>query len=117
MAYAIGVARPVSIAAHTFGTEKVDPALIVKLIKENFDLRPGAIIRDLNLRHIAYRPLAAYGHFGRTDLDLSWEKINKVAALRSGAGLPPIKVNNDNGENHLLSRKAKKEKLAVTSQN
>jgi S-adenosylmethionine synthetase len=88
LAYAIGVAKPVCINLETFGTEKVSHELIVKLVKENFDLRPGAIIRDLNLRRPIYLPLAAYGHFGRTELDLTWERVDKACALRKGAGLP-----------------------------
>jgi len=90
LAYAIGVAQPLNIAAHTFGTEKVDPALIVKLIREYFDLRPGAIIKTLDLRRPIYRPLAAYGHFGRPELDLPWERIDKAPLLRKAAGLSPV---------------------------
>lgn len=87
IAYAIGVARPVSINVETFGTEKVDTNLIIKLVQENFDMRPGAIIRDLNLRRPIYKQLASYGHFGRPDLSLTWEKINKAEILRKAAGL------------------------------
>jgi len=87
LAYAIGVARPVSLLVETFGTAKVDPAIIEELVKKHFDLRPGAIIRDLGLKRPIYRQLAAYGHFGRTDLDLPWEKTDKAAILRKEAGL------------------------------
>ena len=85
LAYAIGVAHPLSINVETFGTGKVDDEKIAKAIGQVFDLRPGAIIRDLNLRRPIYRQTAAYGHFGRDDLDLSWEKVNKVDDLKSAA--------------------------------
>ena len=87
LSYAIGVARPVSISIETYGTHKVDEAKISKLIDEYFDLRPGAIIRDLKLRRPIYRQTAAYGHFGRTDIDLPWEATDKADALRRAAGL------------------------------
>jgi S-adenosylmethionine synthetase len=87
VAYAIGVARPLSINVETFGTGLVPDEDIAHLVEENFDLRPGAIIRDLDLRRPIYRKIAAYGHFGRDDLDLSWERTNKAAALRASAGL------------------------------
>ncbi|CAA9300661.1 MAG: S-adenosylmethionine synthetase [uncultured Chloroflexi bacterium] len=89
LAYAIGVAKPISISCETFGTAKVDEELIVKLIDEHFDLRPGAIIRDLRLRRPIYEKTAAYGHFGRTDIDAPWEVTDKAAALRAAAGLVP----------------------------
>ncbi|ARC86778.1 methionine adenosyltransferase [Clostridium argentinense CDC 2741] len=82
LAYAIGVANPVSIEVDTFGTGKVSDDKIVEIIKEVFDLRPGAIIKELELRRPIYRQTAAYGHFGRTDLDLPWEKLSKVAQIR-----------------------------------
>jgi S-adenosylmethionine synthetase len=82
LAYAIGVAHPLSVNVETFGTGKISDEEIVKLIKENFDLRPAAIIRDLDLKRPIYRQIAAYGHFGRTDLDLSWEKTDKAEVLR-----------------------------------
>lgn len=85
VAYAIGVARPVSISVDTFGTAKVPEELILELIHKNFDLRPGAIIRDLNLRRPIYKQTAAYGHFGRLDLDLPWEKTDKAQLLREQA--------------------------------
>jgi len=87
LSYAIGVARPVSISIETYGTHKIDEAKISKLIAEYFDLRPGAIIRDLKLRRPIYRQTAAYGHFGRTDIDLPWEATDKADALRRAAGL------------------------------
>jgi S-adenosylmethionine synthetase len=87
VAYAIGVARPLSVAIECFGTNKVSEELIQKLIDEHFDLRPGAIIRDLRLRRPIYRQTAAYGHFGRDDVDLPWEQTDKAKALRTAAGL------------------------------
>ncbi|MGI6114039.1 MAG: methionine adenosyltransferase [Mahellales bacterium] len=87
LAYAIGVARPVSILVDTFGTARIPEDKIVELIEQNFDLRPAAIIRDLNLRRPIYRNTAAYGHFGRNDLDLPWERTDKADALKEQAGL------------------------------
>jgi len=87
VAYAIGVAHPLSINVETFGTGKVDDSRIADLINEHFDLRPGAIIRDLDLRRPIYQKLAAYGHFGRDDLNLTWELTNKADLLRDAAGL------------------------------
>ena len=87
VAYAIGVAHPLSVNVETFGTGKIADDKIANLILEHFDLRPGAIIRDLNLRRPIYKQVAAYGHFGRDDLDLPWEKTNKAEALRKAAGL------------------------------
>ena len=87
LAYAIGVADPVSVMVETFGTAKINQELILKLINKHFDLRPGAIIRDLDLRRPIYRATAAYGHFGREDLDLPWERTDKAEILRKeGAG-------------------------------
>ena len=85
VAYAIGVARPLSINVETFGTGTIPDEDIAQLISEHFDLRPGAIIQDLRLRKPIYRQLAAYGHFGRDDLDLSWERTDKAEALRAAA--------------------------------
>ncbi|HEX7556675.1 MAG TPA: methionine adenosyltransferase, partial [Leptolinea sp.] len=85
VAYAIGVAHPLSINVETFGTGTISDDDIADLIAKNFDLRPGAIIRDLDLRKPIYQQVAAYGHFGRDDLDLSWEKTNRVEALKAGA--------------------------------
>lgn len=87
LAYAIGVAKPVSILVETFGTGKVNEETLVALVQKNFDLRPAGIIKELDLRRPIYRQTAAYGHFGRTDIDLSWEKTDKAEALRKGAGL------------------------------
>lgn len=87
VAYAIGVAHPLSINVETFGTGKISDEKISELINEYFDLRPGAIIRDLDLRRPIYQQLAAYGHFGRDDLNLPWEETNKAEALREAAGL------------------------------
>jgi len=91
VAYAIGVAHPLSINVETFGTGKIPDEAIVQLINEHFDLRPGAIIRDLNLRRPIYRKTAAYGHFGRTDIDAPWENTDKAEALRDAADLPSLK--------------------------
>ena len=82
LAYAIGVAYPVSINVNTFGTNKIDETEIEKLIRDNFDLRPAGIIKMLDLRRPIYRQTAAYGHFGRTDIDLPWEQLDKVEQLR-----------------------------------
>ena len=87
VAYAIGVARPVSVAVRTFGTEKIAVDRIEELVKENFDLRPGAIIRDLDLQRPIYSKTAAYGHFGRDDHDFTWERTDKAEALREAAGI------------------------------
>jgi len=87
VSYAIGVARPLSIMIETFGTGKVSDEAILGLIREHFDLRPAAIIRDLRLRRPIYRPTAAYGHFGRTDIDAPWESTDKALTLRAEAGL------------------------------
>ncbi len=87
VAYSIGVARPLSISAETFGTNNVDENLIQRLIEERFDFRPGAIIEHLDLRRPIYKKTAAYGHFGRTDVDLPWEKTDMVDILRREAGL------------------------------
>ncbi len=87
VSYAIGMARPLSVNVETFGTSKIEDARIVDLINTHFDLRPGAIIRDLKLRRPIYQQLAAYGHFGRDDLDLTWEATDKADQLRSDAGL------------------------------
>ena len=85
VSYAIGMASPISISVETFGTNKVPDDLIVRLTDKHFDLRPGAIIRDLSLRAPIYRQTAAYGHFGRGDLDLPWERTDKADALRREA--------------------------------
>ncbi|MCT1352215.1 methionine adenosyltransferase [Gordonia sp. AC31] len=87
VAYAIGKAAPVGLFVETFGTENVDPTVIERVITENFDLRPLAIIRDLDLLRPIYAPTAAYGHFGRTDVDLPWERTDRAEKLRAAAGL------------------------------
>ena len=87
IAYAIGVARPLSIFVETFGTGKVSDDEILRLINEHFDLRPAGIIQSLNLRRPIYQPTAAFGHFGRTDIDAPWESLNKVPMLRKGVGV------------------------------
>ena len=85
VAYAIGVARPLSVNVETFGTSELSAEQLEQLIEDNFDLRPGAIIRDLDLRRPIYRATAAYGHFGRDDIDAPWENTNRAAALRQAA--------------------------------
>jgi S-adenosylmethionine synthetase len=86
VSYAIGVARPLSLFVETFGTGKVSEEEILSLINEHFDLRPAGIIQALNLRRPIYQPTAAFGHFGRTDIDAPWEALNKVPMLRKGIG-------------------------------
>jgi len=87
LSYAIGVAQPLSISIETFGTGKVPDEKIIELVKKHFDMRPAAIIRDLDLRKPQYKNVAAYGHFGRDDLDVSWERTDKAEILRKEAGL------------------------------
>ena len=87
VAYAIGVAKPLSIMVDTFGTGKISDDKISELIEKNFDLRPGLIIKKLNLRRPIYKQVASYGHFGRDDLDLPWEKTDKAEELKKAAGI------------------------------
>ena len=87
VSYAIGVAHPTSIGIETFGTAKIAEDEIARLIRKHFDLRPGAIVDTLQLRRPIYRQTAAYGHFGRNDLDLPWERLDKVDALKADAGI------------------------------
>ncbi|MGA9288884.1 MAG: methionine adenosyltransferase [Anaerobacillus sp.] len=87
LAYAIGVAQPVSIAIDTFGTGKVSEDRLVELVRENFDLRPAGIIKMLDLRRPIYKQTAAYGHFGRTDIELPWEQTDRAELLKQGAGI------------------------------
>jgi S-adenosylmethionine synthetase len=87
IAYAIGVARPVSVMVDTFGTNHVDEAQIERAVSEVFDLRPGAIIDELDLRRPIYRKTAAYGHFGRELPEFTWEATNKIDALRQACNL------------------------------
>ena len=89
VSYAIGVARPVAISVETFGTGRVDDEIIGKLVEKHFDLRPAAIIKELNLKHPVYKWVACYGHFGRSDLNLTWERTDKAELLRAEAGLKP----------------------------
>jgi S-adenosylmethionine synthetase len=87
VAYAIGVAHPLSLMVETYGTERIPKTKIGELIEKHFDLRPGAIIRDLDLRRPIFRKTAAYGHFGREDRDFTWEKTDKAEVLRREAGV------------------------------
>jgi S-adenosylmethionine synthetase len=87
VAYAIGVARPMSVLVETFGTGKLSESDLADLVMEHFDLRPAAIIHNLNLRRPIYKQVATYGHFGRPDLDLPWEKLDKVDELRKASGI------------------------------
>jgi S-adenosylmethionine synthetase len=87
VAYAIGVSHPLSINVETFGTSDLHDEDLVRIVEENFDLRPGAIIRDLGLRQPIFLPTAVYGHFGREDLDLPWERLDRLEAVRKSAGI------------------------------
>jgi len=87
LSYAIGVAEPISIAVETFGTNKISDTKLLEIIRGNFDMRPAAIIRDLELRNPVYLQTASYGHFGRPDLDLSWERTDKADQLKRDAGI------------------------------
>ncbi|HLF37866.1 MAG TPA: methionine adenosyltransferase [Anaerolineales bacterium] len=87
IAYAIGIAHPLSINVETFGTGQLDDAKIVEIIQEYFDLRPGAIIRDLGLRRPIFQPTASYGHFGRDDLDLPWERLGRLESIQAASGV------------------------------
>lgn len=82
LSYAIGVAKPTSVMIDTFGTGKLSDEKITEIVRENFDLRPAGIIKMLDLRRPIYKQTAAYGHFGRNDLDLPWEKLDKVEILK-----------------------------------
>ncbi len=87
ISYAIGMSHPTSVMCETFGTGKVSDDVIEKLVREHFDLRPAAIIDHLDLQRPIYRQTATYGHFGREDLDLPWEKTDKAEILAKAAGL------------------------------
>jgi S-adenosylmethionine synthetase len=87
VAYAIGTAHPVGLFVETFGTGVVPDDVLEKAVTTVFDLRPGAIVRDLDLLRPIYRATAAYGHFGRTDVDFPWERVDRVDALRSAVGV------------------------------
>jgi S-adenosylmethionine synthetase len=91
VAYAIGVAEPVSVLVDTFGTGKVGPETLQELVRANFDLTPKGIITSLNLRRPIFKKTAAYGHFGRSDADFTWERTDKAAKLRSDAGLGEVR--------------------------
>ena len=82
LSYAIGVAHPTSVSVNTFGTGKLSETKLVEIVRENFDLRPAGIIKMLDLRRPIYKQTAAYGHFGRTDVDLPWEHLDKVETLK-----------------------------------
>ncbi len=108
LSYAIGVARPISISVETFGTGRISDDRIVELINKHFDLRPGAIIRDLDLRRPIYKPTAAYGHFGRHDIIAPWERTDKADILRQEGGLEeeaqvPAYSSSEGGNGHLPS--------------
>jgi S-adenosylmethionine synthetase len=90
ISYAIGVAEPMSVFVDTFGTGVVNEEVLANIVRQVFDLRPGAIIRDLDLRRPIYKKTAAYGHFGRTDIDLPWEHTDRVDALRKACGFSPL---------------------------
>jgi len=101
LAYAIGVAQPVSINVQTFGTGTISESAIERLIREHFDCRPGALIRELDLLRPIYRQTAAYGHFGRSEKEFTWEQPNKAAALASDArSIQPVRTANGNGNGH-----------------
>ena len=102
VAYAIGVARPLSIFVETFGTGKVSDEEILRLINEHFDLRPAAIIQTLNLRRPIYQPTAAFGHFGRTDIEAPWEALDKVPMLRKGVGASALQSSSRESETETL---------------
>src|SRR5205085_11575688 len=91
LAYAIGVARPVSVAGETYGTESVTVEAIERAITETFDLRPAGIIKALDLRRPIFEQTAAYGHFGRTDLDVPWERTDKAAQLKAAVSAAPAR--------------------------
>jgi S-adenosylmethionine synthetase len=90
VAYAIGVAHPVSVMVETFGTEKLGRGRITELVSEHFDLRPGAFREELKLHRPIYQKTAAYGHFGRDDHDFTWERTDKAEELREAAGLEAV---------------------------
>ena len=92
VAYAIGVAHPVSVMVETFGTEKIGRGKIAALVDEHFDLRPGAFREELDLHRPIYQKTAAYGHFGRDDHDFTWEQTDKADALKAAAGLWPTRA-------------------------
>ena len=104
ISYAIGIARPLSVMIETFDTEKVSPERILFLIKKHFDMRPAAIIHELELRRPIFKATAAYGHFGRDDIDAPWELTDKAAALRAEAGLEPPATRTGNGRDSVETK-------------
>jgi len=92
LAYAIGVAEPVSVYVDTFGTGKIERAKLVELVRENFQMTPRGIMDSLKLRRPIFKKTAAYGHFGRTESEFSWEQTDKADALREAAGLEAVTV-------------------------
>jgi S-adenosylmethionine synthetase len=92
VAYAIGVAHPISVMLECFGTERIEVSRIEEIVRATFDLRPAAILRDLDLRRPIYRPTAAYGHFGREEESFTWERVDRAVELRAAAGLAPATV-------------------------
>ena len=92
LAYAIGVAKPVSLLVDTFGTGSLPDERLSQIVAANFDARPGALIQELNLRRPIFRKTSAYGHFGRSDSEFTWERTNKAAALRDAAGVVVAKA-------------------------
>src|SRR5436190_2905440 len=102
VSYAIGVARPLSLFVDTFGTGKVSDEEIIRLINEHFDLRPAGIIQSLNLCRPIYQPTAAFGHFGRTDIDAPWEALDKVPMLRKGVGATTLQSSSSESEAETL---------------
>jgi S-adenosylmethionine synthetase len=87
VAYAIGMAQPISILVETFGTNTIDESKIEQAVRDTFDLRPAAIVRDLDLKRPIYRKTAAYGHFGRTNPEFTWEQVSRLDAFRKAAKL------------------------------
>src|SRR5262249_2928159 len=109
LAYAIGVAQPVSIHVTTFGTGTISDGAIERLIREHFDCRPGALIRELDLLRPIYRQTAAYGHFGRSEKEFTWEQPNKAASLAADArSIQPVRSGNGTGGNGHGKAAAKK---------
>jgi S-adenosylmethionine synthetase len=112
LAYAIGVAEPVSLLVQTFGTGTLPDARISEIVRANFDARPSALIRELDLRRPIYRKTAAYGHFGRVESDFTWERTDKAARLRDAAKNPAAKAEKSNGAGKNGHGKAGKRKGA-----
>jgi S-adenosylmethionine synthetase len=114
LAYAIGVAHPVSINVQTFGTGTISESAIERLIREHFDCRPGALIRELDLLRPIYRQTAAYGHFGRSEKDFTWEQPTKAAALAADArSIQPVKAANGNHDKAAPAKKSSGKKSSA----